>query len=60
MRAILILTAIELEARVLARALELPVLAARPSFAFGRGAVRLATVGLGAARLGSQIGRAHV
>jgi len=53
-RAILILTAVELEARVLARALELPVLAARPSFEFGRGAVRLATVGLGAARLGSR------
>ena len=46
---ILILTAVELEARRLARDLELPLLRRRPFPIFGRGAVRLAHVGLRAA-----------
>ena len=45
MRATLILTAVELEAATLARALELPRLAEGPGV-FGRGAVRVAVVGL--------------
>lgn len=43
---ILILTAAELEARALARELELPLQGALPFPAFGRGPVRLAPVGL--------------
>jgi len=50
----LILTAVELEARVLARELELRALAAGPSPVFARGAVRLAVVGVGAAMLGQR------
>ena len=46
---ILILTAVELEARRLARDLELPLLRRRPFPIFGRGAVRISHVGLGAA-----------
>jgi adenosylhomocysteine nucleosidase len=46
---LLILTAVELEARALARQLELPRLASFPFVAFGRGSVRLAPVGLRAA-----------
>lgn len=46
MHPILILTAIELEARALARELELPPLPSFPFLAFGRGSVRLAPVGL--------------
>jgi adenosylhomocysteine nucleosidase len=45
---ILILTAVELEARVLARALDLGALGSVPFPAFGRGPVRLAPVGVGA------------
>jgi len=48
---ILILTAVELEARALARQLELPALPALPFPAFGRGTLRLAPVGLRAALL---------
>jgi adenosylhomocysteine nucleosidase len=48
---ILILTAVELEARALARQLELPALASLPFPAFGRGDLRLAPVGLRAGLL---------
>jgi len=48
---ILILTAVELEARVLARELEFPLLSSLPFPAFGRGSVRLAAVGLRAGLL---------
>jgi len=48
---ILILTAVELEARALARQLELPALPSLPFPAFGRGTLRLAPVGLRAALL---------
>ncbi|HET9926396.1 MAG TPA: hypothetical protein VFS98_19935 [Methylomirabilota bacterium] len=48
---ILILTAVELEARALARQLELPALPALPFPAFGRGDLRLAPVGLRAGLL---------
>ena len=51
---ILILTAVELEARVLARHLELPALPALSFPAFGRGTLRLAPVGLRAALLGER------
>lgn len=51
MSRILILTAVELEARVLARRLELPAVTALPFPTFGRGAVRLAPVGLRAGLL---------
>ena len=50
-RATLILTAVDLEARALARELELPPLAGLPFPAFGRGAIRVAPVGLRASRL---------
>jgi len=53
--AILILTAVEIEARVLARALSLPRLPSLPFSAFGRGSLRVASVGLGAAHLGSRL-----
>ena len=46
MHPILILTAVDLEARALARALELPPLSSSPFLAFGRGSVRLAPVGV--------------
>jgi len=52
-QSILILTAVELEARALARALELPRLSS-PARAFGRGGVRLGSIGLGASQLGSR------
>jgi adenosylhomocysteine nucleosidase len=52
--AILILTAVELEARALARALCLPSLSSLPFPAFGRGTVLVAPVGLRAALLGSR------
>ena len=48
---ILILTAVELEARALARQLELPALPSLPFPAFGRGTLRLAPVGLRAGLL---------
>jgi len=48
---ILILTACDLEARALARSLELSVQFRRPFRAFGRGALRIAPVGVGAAVL---------
>jgi adenosylhomocysteine nucleosidase len=48
---ILILTAVELEARVLARRLELPALTGLPFPAFGHAELRLAPVGLRAALL---------
>jgi adenosylhomocysteine nucleosidase len=48
----LILTAADLEARALARALRLPPLPSLSQPAFGRGAVRLAAVGLRASQLG--------
>ena len=51
MSRILILTAVELEARALARHLELPALPTIGVPAFGRGTVRLAPVGLRAALL---------
>ena len=51
MSRILILTAVELEARALARHLELPALPSLPFPAFGRGTLRLAPVGLRAALL---------
>jgi len=51
---ILILTAVELEARALARQLELPAITSLPFPAFGRGDVRLAPVGLRAALLPSR------
>jgi adenosylhomocysteine nucleosidase len=43
---ILVLTAVEFEARALARELDLPLLPSSPFLAFGRGSVRLAPVGL--------------
>jgi adenosylhomocysteine nucleosidase len=54
--AILILTAVELEARALARELELPPLRASSFPAFGRGSVRLAPIGLRAALCGVRWG----
>ena len=51
MSRILILTAVELEARALARQLELPALPSLPFPAFGRGTLRLAPVGLRAGLL---------
>jgi adenosylhomocysteine nucleosidase len=48
---ILILTAVELEARVLARRLELPAITVLPFPAFGRGLLRVAPVGLRAGLL---------
>jgi hypothetical protein len=48
---ILILTAVELEARALARQLELPAIGSLPFPAFGRGGLRLAPVGLRAGLL---------
>lgn len=51
MRAILVLTAVELEGRALARALELPVLPSLPFPAFGGPTVRVASVGLRGALL---------
>src|SRR5262245_55836355 len=53
-RAILVLTAVELEGRALARALELPALPAIPFPAFGGPALRIAPVGLRAALLESR------
>jgi len=52
--AILVLTAIDLEARALARALSLPPLASLSFPAFGRGTLRVASVGLRAGMLGSR------
>jgi adenosylhomocysteine nucleosidase len=52
---ILILTAVELEARRLAGALELPLLRPSPFPAFGRGRLRLAPVGLRAALCASRL-----
>ena len=49
MTPLLVLTAVELEARVLARELELPLLPAFPFPAFGHGTLRVAPVGLRAA-----------
>jgi adenosylhomocysteine nucleosidase len=49
MTPLLVLTAVELEARVLARELELPLLTTFPFPAFGRGPIRVAPVGLRAA-----------
>lgn len=54
MSGILILTAVELEARVLARRLELPPITVLPFPAFGRGLLRVAPVGLRAGLLGSR------
>jgi len=51
---ILILTAVELEARVLARRLELPPITVLPFPAFGRGLLRVAPVGLQASLLVSR------
>jgi adenosylhomocysteine nucleosidase len=51
---ILILTAVELEARVLARRLELPPITVLPFPAFGRGLLRVAPVGLRAGLLVSR------
>ena len=51
---ILILTAVELEARALARQLELPAMSSLPFLAFGRGDLRLAPVGLRAGFLASR------
>jgi adenosylhomocysteine nucleosidase len=51
---ILILTAVELEARVLARQLELPALPSLAFPAFGRGTLRLGPVGLRAALLSAR------
>lgn len=53
MRAILALTGVELEARALARAVELPRLPSLPFAAYGTSTIRVAHVGLGAARLES-------
>jgi len=53
-RAILILTGLDLEARTLARELELPALASPGFAAFGRGSLRIAAVGLRAGRLESR------
>jgi len=52
--AILVLTAVELEARALARALGLQPLRSLPFPAFGRGSLRVAAVGLGAVLLDSR------
>jgi len=52
--AILVLTAVELEARALARALSLPSLPSLSFPAFGRGALLVAPVGLHAGLLGSR------
>ena len=49
MNPVLILTAVDLEARALARELELPLLRRFPFSTFGRDALRIAPVGLGAA-----------
>jgi adenosylhomocysteine nucleosidase len=54
MTPLLVLTAVEFEARVLARELELPLLTAFPFLAFGRGSLRMAPVGLRAAYCGSR------
>ncbi len=54
MKPVLILTAVELEARALARELELPSLRAFSFPAFGRGMGRLAPVGLRAGLCGSR------
>ncbi|MGH7383878.1 MAG: hypothetical protein ACREKG_01775, partial [Candidatus Rokuibacteriota bacterium] len=54
MSGILILTAVELEARVLARRLGLPAIPLLPFPAFGRGALRVAPVGLRAGLLASR------
>jgi hypothetical protein len=51
---ILILTAVELEARVLARRLELPPITVLPFPAFGRGPLRVAPVGLRAGFLAAR------
>lgn len=51
MSRILILTAVELEARALARWLELPAVASYPFPVYGRGTVRLAPIGLRAGHL---------
>ncbi len=51
MSGILILTAVELEARALARELEFPVLPSQPFLTFGRDGVRVAPVGLRAGLL---------
>ncbi len=54
MSGILILTAVELEARVLARRLELPPITVLPFPAFGRGLLRVAPVGLRAGLLAAR------
>ena len=54
MSGILILTAVELEARALARQLELPAITSLPFPAFGRGDLRVAPVGLRAGLLSSR------
>ena len=54
MVAILVLTAVELEARALARALSLPSLPSVSFPAFGRGTIRVASVGLRAGLLASR------
>lgn len=54
MVAILVLTAVELEARALARALSLPSLPSLPFPAFGGGTLRVAPVGLRGGLLGSR------
>ena len=54
MVAILVLTAVELEARALARALSLPSLPSLSFPAFGRGTIRVAPVGLRAGLLSSR------
>jgi len=51
---ILILTAVEFEARALARHLELPAVPSFPFPVFGRGTVRLAPIGLRAAQLSTR------
>ena len=57
MTPVLILTAVELEARALARDLELPPLRMSSFPAFGRGSVRLASIGLRAALCESRWGQ---
>src|SRR5262249_59905320 len=52
--AFLLLTAVEVEARPLAARLDLPRLTSFPFLAFGGGAVRLAPIGLAAARCGAR------
>ena len=54
MSGILILTAVELEARALARRLELPPITVLPFPAYGRGLLRVAPVGLRAGLLASR------